>query len=864
MKSKKNTIAVRAIFMSKEKKQKITSLPVLLCGEIQVKGSKQKMTNVISKLSTNENGYVSFKLPVSKIEKFNKVYISIPNREEITFPVLDFANQTKGEGVQIIKIPESIVTEIPRENLHSVQMADIIDYDYIPLFNTPTIAMSSATYDHSTSIIDNDPTNPDDKPCGCNDSNPKNSKYCQALVPSIMEDHCINLYSLNKQSDKDIILKPDKKGKLSGKKDLQLQHGTAEVFESCFTSIGYSLGSLLYSSSLAPCESVNLGVQNWFRKDITSQNQSTQTSEYIDNSIIKSKSTLEYIKSRLTEHKFNVGVSVAAKLSNLVSLGASIGYSFGSRTATAEMTQQINEHHKQLSSAYSTYNSLVVNETTQNEEKNITTRTIRNHNHCHTLNVMFYELIENIKVNTSVLGHHDCVFIKYDTPCFTEKDLVSFRHIFRETLLDKSLLECLDSLCLENYSCDCSGAATNTGGSEPTGSDCPATVNRLKIKIQVADRPNAPSEGATYVIIKKSDGTNDRYFIPHSPDNKYKKNKSYETEVDISPTCVTDIIKIAIQHVGKPPFPDGIMLSSIDIKYMCIEDPSKYYHLFGQGLGNEMYRNEKKDIDAPVNPETPDLYSNSGSNSNNQGVDPVQVYEECCVNSLLQHVNCNKMYYYKTLWMLEDENEIVKRFSDYKYGTMDLSDVINNKPIGVFGEWVAFLPVNSVLKPVTNPYQKEDIIHSPTGSMFSEAILGQCNSCEEIDDTRFWDWTGKTCPDSAPKLNELQGLSQYQKYELQSYDFKNKLLKLLDFGGLSSTSSLSTLVQTAIGKDVSSIPSFNKEILAGLITLLEQEDATSGSKPANVQDAIKDLLKKAKDLKTLYSLLNDFFGSSDD
>ena len=43
----------------------------------------------------------------------------------------------------------------------------------------------------------------------------------------------------------------------------------------------------------------------------------------------------------------------------------------------------------------------------------------------------------------------------------------------------------------------------------------------------------------------------------------------------------------------------------------------------------------------------------------------------------------------------------------------------------------------------------------PTPGVYSEGILGQCDTCEVIDPNKFWDWSKSPCNDKAPEITNL-------------------------------------------------------------------------------------------------------------
>lgn len=74
------------------------------------------------------------------------------------------------------------------------------------------------------------------------------------------------------------------------------------------------------------------------------------------------------------------------------------------------------------------------------------------------------------------------------------------------------------------------------------------------------------------------------------------------------------------------------------------------------------------------------------------------------------------------------------------------------------------IPVEDLLEmyqPLTpvEPYQ----LSFPTGGYFMETIMGACNSCEKIDDSRFWKWEEHPIPITPSEINPVSLESRYQQ-----------------------------------------------------------------------------------------------------
>jgi hypothetical protein len=114
---------------------------------------------------------------------------------------------------------------------------------------------------------------------------------------------------------------------------------------------------------------------------------------------------------------------------------------------------------------------------------------------------------------------------------------------------------------------------------------------------------------------------------------------------------------------------------------------------------------------------------------------------------LLKHLNANSGYYNRAIWFLMDPVER-RLYLEMALGhDSELLSAIDDKPIAVSGNHVAFVydgPLPSGADDAVGPEPLESIVTLPTRGLFAEAQLGHCNSCEKRDVTRMWNWNEMT------------------------------------------------------------------------------------------------------------------------
>ncbi len=149
--------------------------------------------------------------------------------------------------------------------------------------------------------------------------------------------------------------------------------------------------------------------------------------------------------------------------------------------------------------------------------------------------------------------------------------------------------------------------------------------------------------------------------------------------------------------------------------------------------------------------------------------------------NLRDHLNDNLEYYHRAIWMNMDSE---RRFllldgiiaPGCKANGRSVASVVENKVIGIVGNCLV-LPVapGFQLDPTYEPemvnaetgevvslmayYNPEPMdpicVSVPTKGVFAEAVLGRCNSCEKIEEDRYWRWNEAPIPDSPTDIQPI-------------------------------------------------------------------------------------------------------------
>ncbi len=298
------------------------------------------------------------------------------------------------------------------------------------------------------------------KQCGPNDA------YCQPFAHSTFP---VNEYFFHRITD--VI--PPESGRPGTTAFETIMPGKIKEYKQTWTPLGHALGDIIYSFTLAPCETMNLAVIDWSRKDSAQRLDDIEYDESLQHYQAHDRTIDDIVNATLEEEQsgWSVmgGVGAGEKVSGSASatvpiegvpvnvssglgfgvlgfIGGGYASSSGRRALAGTETQNIADTVVQKSNLLRRMRSTVIVQATQEEHSTLQTRAISNHNHCHALTLQYYEVIRHLKVTTEYVGTRDVVFVPFPLQTFTEDSLLQFGYIFRRTLLDPHLQKCLTTV----------------------------------------------------------------------------------------------------------------------------------------------------------------------------------------------------------------------------------------------------------------------------------------------------------------------------------------------------------------------------------------------------------------------------------
>jgi hypothetical protein len=758
---------LRAFVLDRKTGRPLPGVPIL--ATVETKDGQQIPLGV---LASDHAGFVSFDLKHLAAIADNVAQVSVHSLGDEAKPIdISTIDQLAyGSGViPILTDPLPVDPHIPRQQLPSTQGLDPGKWFISPnsFFTNPSTRLGEG---------------------GCELLLPSNSATHEFRFRQVIRTVGDSL--LIKQPESDNPNTPDSTvDEFWEAKSFRLGKGYVFEYKMIWYPLGHSLGRLLYSLPLAPCESVNLAVIDWSRRDEAMRFEETTLSERLVHSQRRDRMIEETVKASLDEWQgggsFMAGHAGAGSfdLGGVLSLGAtdamggSYSSSGGERDLAATNVQKLSDNIVQKSSAIRNLRSTVITQVSQQEHEVIETRTVTNHNHCHALTILYYEVLRHYRIITECVSKQRVLFVDYDVKGFDRKTAFCKRLILEQVLLDQRLRGCFDSVERLLY---CTPkemlreAETTSGSSDHQ-------IEKLLVTVSTRDENWAGTDSKVYLLLKVEEETEPRTFRLKGEFER-GDTETFTILLD-SPVVVEEIRQVGLRYRERGLAPDW-KLEGLRVEYQLADEHQL----------RELYNNDSIDREFT---ESQDWWAETTNPPPETVVDASLVEmqkriaeDTCCADRLVSHLNCHKVYYWNAIWMLEDPNERIYRFKTTDteaepFKSVRLWNHIENRPVGALGDVIAFPELGSKPEPATdeegNPIEPViNCVALPVHGVFAEAQLGRCNACEEKDITRFWDWSESPCPEKAPEIAPIIAGSRAQETNLQPSAMPNPIVNIVN------------------------------------------------------------------------------------
>ena len=586
---------------------------------------------------------------------------------------------------------------------------------------------------------------------------------CESLVPASLpvQEHAffeivVRREAIGNQPDLNdgAVREVDVTAELKTKQPPKLRFAEVLKFKQQWHSLGHSLGEIKYSLALAPGEATEMAIIDWSRQDTASRTDAVSATEYLDNSLKVDRSIDETISAALKESQggssFMAGTAGQASGNTYGTgmwtgnhaVGGGVSNSWGNRNLESDALQTLHDSIRQQTGYTRSLNSTVVVQASQAEQNVLQTRRVANHNHCHALTIEYYEVLRHFMIRTEFSGRQKALLVPFAPFVFTWQLALKLQSILEPVLLDASLKGCFDAIYRHEvvpaiYDKKPEAPTPQTGDTTPTTTSKVVNLDTSLgegvasgLSVKPNDNIRITASGEATLVYNTGSHSSNPNGDPGSADNSflapglkpfsliYKIGdagawKQAGTSLTATPADATGEIVLGVNDQK------GTLGNNQGTWVVTVEVPSP------------------KTIPPPLDP-TPAV------------ADPItREGDELCMEKLLRHLNGNQFHYNSSVWVLQSAVERRLRLESALAAHPDLLDALDDVPIAVSGNHVAF----AYDGPISGWHDKrdddpdtplEDIVTLPTRGVFAEAQLSHCNACEQRDITRMWDWTQMT------------------------------------------------------------------------------------------------------------------------
>ena len=492
-----------------------------------------------------------------------------------------------------------------------------------------------------------------------------------------------------------------------------------------------------------------------------------------------------------------------------VSNASSTAKQTSGREVSGTALNQVRDRTLQAASALRGQRSTVIQTSSQGESVRAQTEVVANYAHCHAMTVEYFEVLRHFQVRQELAHVQECLFIPFSVSPFTPSKALRWRTPLERSLRRRDLRGAFDAL---------SRVTTNWVDADvPDGRFADEPIVHLEGELRLrmtlprpADNGDDSFNAANWgpwaawlwdtpekiwtrylggVTKNRRDSVWNRSIAPgiaqrivealsvrlHSTSNQVDALSTDPTLVStfyqdalltvalrIEATSLAGWSRAAINAVelkasGAFPSEASILIDSAGFRY-------RTDHLSHDIVRNRRVLNDLTASDSVVMMTPLDAVEKRNPRERDQRLS----------EDLLDHLDEYIEYYHRAIWLNMDPNRrylLLDGFIAPDAGGRSVASLVENRVIGVVGNSLVMPVVPGVKLDATYEFGKmtpEDLRHLyaggsappmrisvPTKGVFAEAVLGKCNSCEIIDDTRFWRFEEEPIPDKPTSIEAL-------------------------------------------------------------------------------------------------------------
>ena len=644
-----------------------------------------------------------------------------------------------------------------------------------------------------------------------------------------------------------------------------IAHGHILHFKQKWKAAGYSLGDLLYSLPLAPCQEKQIAIVDWDRTEVGSRTEAQTVSEELEAQISRDRDITEIMSSSFGESitasstnktkstSAGIGGGVGGFVSGVVfGVAGGISHSGASSKSTANQNSSRNlsantlnslqDNTSQSASSLRSQRSTVIQTVGQNESVNVQTEVIKNNNHCHAVTVEYFEVLKHYAIEQELVDVQECLFVPMPLGHFDFKKVLRWKNTLSRAIYGRKLRRGFDAI---------ERIESNYADSDlPIGSYADEMIHEFTGHFTISfelDRPfikeideaTKTEEYDLNIPFPWFFGKMVFHLEREVPLTEAEKDAIFEQQYapDIVRGFIDTMLFYAVADNGTEhelPF-DVTLLSNYrkgvplrvsintasvpsitrrQIKYLrfrantIVKPTSKiilrsaYLQYRTNHLSEYIIQNNRISNDI-INTLTINLGGIRVVTDAALIFTPMNSREERnprkedrdAARALVSFLNEYLEMSHKIIWSSIDSSRLFGLLDGYiapHSGGRSVASVVENRVMGIVGNNLVLKVIpgerlDPVFKNVENlleyyqPTTKPDPyrISVPTKGVYAESVMGQCNSCEEIDETRHWRFSDEPCGTSPTAIEPVSTASRRSDPgDLQPKDFPSSIINM--------------------------------------------------------------------------------------
>jgi len=589
---------------------------------------------------------------------------------------------------------------------------------------------------------------------------------------------------------------------------------------------------------------------------------------------------------------------------------SSTAWSDNSRNLSGQTLNQLRDRVSQGASAVRNQRSTVVETVGQRERVTATTEVIANYNRCHALTIQYFEVLRHFAVHERIASVQECLFVPLEMTTFDDAKVLRWHDILLNACRDRRLPPGFEAIRRLN------SPEPLPPNRRYADDPIEEMTGRLRIRISIA-RPKDPTDAT--VAVRDTEWRFFGWVLRVNPEVIYerykrdqaKRDRIFRTEIapEIAHAFLESLRVMLVDRDGR----EHDAGFGITVASRYTENGVMEIELNDTGAGPRLTRAQIAGLSIQTEFELPEfskvvvesasasyaterfsgsLFSDSVNDDVVKG-DPAFLSASQLSRAeernqlaelrrlrrrLLRHLNDNIEYYHRSIWLAMDANRrymLLDGFEAPRSGGRSVASVVENRLIGIVGNCLA-MPVAAgfqldpllaeALEEEEDPQKALERLYEvepapprrlsvPTKGVFAEAMPGKCNSCEIMEEDRFWRWKDFPLPDSPSAISPLSTASRFAAPgNLRPTALPDALVKFQALPSAPDPTGMAAalnLLSQDVFKDLTGLTNNQKNAMAALTTAMGTSEAFAGEafKLAMAKDAARNLDRTLEQIK---------------